>query len=124
MTKAQIAERDEAIAELRKRLKPGDRIYAIVRHVSRSGMQRSISLTIARKGEIESLDFWASRALDLRIDRKNGGIKIDGCGMDMGFQLVYMLGSALWPHGTSKPHGRRNGEPDSTGGYALKHVWL
>ena len=22
------------------------------------------------------------------------------------------------------PHGTRNGEPDSTGGYALKHRWL
>lgn len=23
-----------------------------------------------------------------------------------------------------EPHGRRNGDPDSDGGYALKHRWL
>lgn len=28
------------------------------------------------------------------------------------------------PNGTDKPHGRRNGEPDSSGGYALKSRWM
>lgn len=44
--------------------------------------------------------------------------------MDMGFHVVYALGSALWPDGTPAPHGTRNGEPDTAGGYALKHEWL
>jgi hypothetical protein len=44
--------------------------------------------------------------------------------MDMGFDLVYSLGSALWPNGTDTPHGTRNGEPDSDGGYALKQSAL
>jgi len=43
---------------------------------------------------------------------------------DMGFQIVYQLGQRMWPDGTPKPHGRRNGQPDSAGGYALKHQWL
>jgi hypothetical protein len=54
----------------------------------------------------------------------DGGIKIGGCGMDMGFDLVYSLGATLWPNGTRKPHGTRNGEPDSAGGYALNHRWM
>lgn len=38
--------------------------------------------------------------------------------------FVYSLGRTLWPDGTRAPHGRRNGQPDSDGGYALKHSWL
>jgi hypothetical protein len=52
------------------------------------------------------------------------GITIGGCGMDMGFELVYQLGYALWPNGTPAPHGTRNGEPDTNGGYALRQRWL
>lgn len=37
-------ERQEAIERLREILKPGDTVYTIIRHVSRSGMQRSIQL--------------------------------------------------------------------------------
>lgn len=124
LTKAQAAERDDAIAKLRTFLKPGARVTTILRHVSRSGMQRSISLAVVHDGEIDSLDYWAAHALRLPIDRTHGGIKIGGAGMDMGFQLVYILGRALWPNGTPGPHGRRNGQPDRDGGYALKHQWL
>lgn len=63
-------------------------------------------------------------ALDWSRDDKTGGVRVGGCGMDMGFHLVYQLGSVLWPKGTKKPHGKRNGEPDYSGGYALKHEWL
>jgi hypothetical protein len=65
----------------------------------------------------------AARAMNDRI-ADNGGIIIGGCGMDMGFALVYNLGSTLWPNGTPEPHGTRNREPDSDGGYALKHNWV
>ena len=57
-------------------------------------------------------------------DDDRGGLKVHGCGMDMGFSIVYGLGCALWPNGTDKPHGTRNGEPDSAGGYAIGHRWL
>jgi hypothetical protein len=55
---------------------------------------------------------------------KNNGVKVAGCGMDMGFHLIYSLSYALFPKGTDAPHGTRNGVPDSDGGYALKHEWL
>ncbi len=57
-------------------------------------------------------------------DDKQSGIRIRGCGMDMGFEIVYRLGNRLWPEGTPKPHGTRNGQPDCYGGYALKSSWL
>ncbi len=135
------ADRKEAIARLLKAVEPGDTVYTIARHASRSGMQREISLVaidrsvivlpvesreaIAELGRnaLTTIDYWAARALGYRIG-KHGGIVVGGCGMDMGFHLVYNLGRALWPNGTGKPHGRRNGKPDSDGGYALKHGWL
>jgi hypothetical protein len=126
-SKAQEQERTEAIGKLRKMLRPGDVLYTVVRHVSASGMSRSISVLRVTRGatgrppEVESLDFWVSRAVKEKIDRKHGGVVQSGGGMDMGFHLVYLLGRCLWPDGTPKPHGTRNGKPDSDGGYALKH---
>jgi len=115
----------QAYLYLRKLLKPGMTVYTILNHVSTSGMQRCISLAIGgKKGEIIKLDWHVAKAMKEKIDNKHGGIKVGGCGMDMGFSLVYSLGRTLWPTGTSKQHGSRNGKPDSDGGYALKQSWL
>lgn len=158
MTKKQKKDNDraEAIAKLREMLKPGDRVYTVLKHVSSSGMSRSIDLLIPYRHydniyppmpadratypgqtdyeakptrkyvgvRIMRISWLAARAMDRTIDQNNGGIKIGGYGMDMGFSLVYDLGRTLWPKGTPKPHGKRNGEPDSDGGYALKQEWL
>lgn len=111
----------EAQARLHELLKPGDTVYTILRHVSRSGTHRRISLLT---GDMHSLDWLIEQAGWGRTRRDKEGLVADGCGMDMGFHLVYNLGRALWPNGTPEPHGRRNGEPDSCGGYALKHRWV
>lgn len=116
-------EREDAKENLLEMLKPNDKVYTILRHCSKSGMQREISLVVVKGGRICDIDYWVGKLLEYRIG-KHFGLVVGGCGMDMGFHLVYGLGSMLWPKGTKKPHGRRNGEPDSAGGYALKHEWL
>lgn len=123
-SKAEQDKRD-AITALLEILKPGMRVRTILRHVSASGMQREISCVVVdpRDGEIFCIDYLVSRAVGHRIGR-HGGIVMGDSGMDMGFQLVYTLGRVLWPTGTPKPHGKRNGQPDRDGGYALKHDWL
>ena len=118
-----LARRAYVADELRKILAPGKTVYTILRHVSTSGMSSHISLTTIYEGEPRHLDNLVADLLDYR-QHKHGGLIVTGYGMDMGFGLVYNLGAALWPDGTSTPHGTRNGEPDSTGGYALKHSWL
>ena len=123
LTKAQQAERAEAIEQLRQWLKPGDTVYTILRHVSRSGMQREIGVVILKDGCDMHPNYLVSQAIGARLGKRDGVI-MGGCGMDMGFALVYALGRALWPNGTPEPHGTRNGEPDTAGGYALKHRWL
>lgn len=129
MTKAEKeTERTEAMVRLRKALKPGQTIHFIVTHVARAGMSRSIEFYIPgyetshgkRRLSIERITWEMSRVLGYRIDQKNGGLIVGGCGMDMGFHCVYTLGQKLWPHGTRKAHSTRNGQPDTTGGYALK----
>lgn len=117
-------ERDESLAEMREHFKPGQTVYTILRHVSSSGMSREISvITINEAGEIRQWDRHVSRVLGYPLAKREG-LRVGGCGMDMGFALVYNLGAALWPDGTPEPHGKRNGQPDRDGGYALKHRWL
>lgn len=138
------AEKREAIERLHRMVEPGDTVYTILRHVSRSGMQREISLVAVDRSVVKQLDkdvrvheavaslgreavgtidYFVSRALGCRVG-SHGGLVVGGAGMDMGFHLVYNLGRTLWPNGTEKPHGKRNGQPDRDGGYALKHGWL
>ena len=108
--------------ELRKILKPKSTVYTVLRSVSKSGMSREISAFAIQKGELRNLDCLVADAIGYVVGPH--GIKMHGCGMDMGFALVHSLGAALWPKGTAKPHSQRNGEPDREGGYALKRQWL
>jgi hypothetical protein len=142
MTKKQQAEQEkqEAITKLREWIKPGDTIKCILRHVSRSGMQREISLLAVVDGDCMNIDYWAARAMGDRIG-KHGGIVIGGCGMDMGFALVYNLSSVLFRDGfectgrSEHPNmcpscDHSNGDRDYTphmhtsGGYALRKEWI
>lgn len=136
-------ERAECIQRLKEWLKPGDTVYTILRHVSRSGMSRRISVIIpdkTRPGEFLFLDGNVADALGWGLSRKPGeeGVKVSGCGMDMGFHLVYVLSQTLWgeefqctgescpanDHSNS-PYPAKDGEMfHKSGGYALKQRWL
>lgn len=123
--KKQATPQDEARAELRKMLKPGDTVYTVLRHVSASGMSRRISMyAIGKDRKPFSLDWYAERLDVAKRHPKHEGLNVGGAGMDMGYHLVHRLGNAIWPKGTRKPHSTRNGEPDTYGGYALQHRWL
>jgi hypothetical protein len=122
---------EQCKAKLRDMLPPKSRVYVVLRHVSQSGMQRKLSLhhvwkagQLGVEGTISDITYLASVVLGWKLDGKTGHLVVNGCGMDMGFHTVYSLGASLWPEGTPEPHGTRNGEPDSAGGYSLKHEWL
>ena len=119
-----LAVRQQAIDSLLELLKPGQTVHCILRSVSASGMSRRISFMIVRPdGSMRNLDYLISTACDYKLSDKQGLI-VNGCGMDMGFAVVYALGRTLWPESTPEPHGRRNGELDSDSGYELKHSWI
>lgn len=117
------ARKEYVCAQLREMIEPGQKVFCVLRHVSTSGMSRRISFFIVADGEMRNIDNLTADAIDYKNSDK-GGLIVGGCGMDMGFSVVYSLGHALWPNGTPKPHGRRNGADDSDGGYALKHEWM
>ena len=136
MTKAEQAEQTEAQDQLRAILKPGDEVRTILRHVSRSGMSRSISVIVSNGDGVRDISWLIARAGLGRFDRKYDGIKVGGCGMDMGFSLVYNLSRALYGDsfvcvGEGCPsNDHSNGDLDRTphkhsdGGYALTQRWL
>jgi len=133
---------DEAIAELKELLKPGDTVYCILRHVSRSGMMRAISPVLIRNGDAPwDIDYLVAWALGRKFNEDHGGVTCHGCGMDMGLDLVYTLSQRLFPDGfecigESEERGicpsndHVNGDRDYTphhhnsGGFALRHRWL
>jgi hypothetical protein len=140
LTKQAEAERDEAIGKLRDWLKPGDTVYTVLRHVSRSGMQREISVVLLTADGPLHPSWAVAKAIGARLNRKgpNDAIVVSGCGMDMGFHIVYNLGRALWPDGYPcsgkgcPSNDYSNGDRDyrkghrvhQDGGYALRQVWL
>ena len=125
---AKQKEKAEAIENLQD-IKPGNTVYTILRHTSASGMSRAISVVLIRDNKPQDISYWVARALDYRIDENHEGVKVGGCGMDMGFHLIYSLGRALFPEGFTLAEGQRGRNGDSSGfdedgGYALKHRWL
>lgn len=78
-------------------------VYTILRSVSSSGMTRHISLVVAGvndegKPDLYDITYLAAQALGDKLQERNGHrtIKVNGCGMDMGFHLVYNLSSVLF----------------------------
>lgn len=130
MKKPNKKEIQAAIAELRERIKVGNTIGVILRHVSTSGMMRYLSFY---HGE-NNITYLVCDALGERCHnyRGNNALKAGGCGMDIGFNAVYNLGRALFPEGfkpreAGRSFGRNGTSPDeidTDGGYALTHRYL
>ena len=121
-------DRNEALAELRELVPPFSTIYTVLRHVSASGMTRWIDLYVMENDRPRGISYSAAMVMDdpLRT-RGNDGIEIGGCGMDMGFALVYNLGMRLFPKGAQAPKGYWRNEPmtwETSGGYCLTQRWL
>ena len=95
-------ERKEAIETLRALCPPGTTVYTSCKHVSRSGMSRLVNCHVIRNGE-PPFPRWISplvaKALDWTFDDKRVALHVTGCGMDIGFHVVYCLSSVLYPNG-------------------------
>jgi hypothetical protein len=101
-------------------VKEGDTIYTVLRSVAPSGMSRTMSLKVAREGKILDLTYWASVVLEYPLVEVNGSraIRVGGCGMDMGFHVVYSLARVLF-------RDKYEGQADSVdAGYSLSQAWI
>lgn len=110
-------------AELLKILKPGMTLTVVCTHRNSSGMSarfRVFAPILSDAGEPTIRELTRHIAEFVGFKANGSEIVMGGCGYSKSFQIVYSLGSMLWPNGTPEPHGTRNGEPDRAGGYALK----
>lgn len=89
---------EEAKEFLLSVLKPGQKIWGDVVHVSKSGMSRVIRLKIVHNKEIMDIS-WEAAILLEGWSKNYRGCKAGGCGMDMIFHLIYNLGCVLYPDG-------------------------
>ena len=89
------------------------RVYTVLRSVSSSGMTRHISLLVASGDQIQDITYYAAGVLGESLHERNGHrtIRQNGCGMDMGFNLVYNLSNVLFAG-------------QERAGYVLKQEWI
>lgn len=139
-------QRETDLLILRDQLKPGDTIYTVLRGTpSRSGMQRRIDLVVIKDNKPWQISSLAARLMGRKV-HKDGGIVIGGCGMDMGFALVYELSRIVFKDEfyclgedsqvrcPSNDHSNERMSTEGTNysierlhsdaGYALNHKWL
>ena len=83
-------------------------VYTVLRHISKSGMMREISVVIpiiAQDGTIARgfvhPSYTIAGLLGWSYSDKNGhnAVVVTGCGMDMGFNMVYVLSEKLYGDG-------------------------
>jgi hypothetical protein len=74
--KERAQERAQAIQYLKERgIKPGATLYTTVRHCSRGGMQRSISVLFVQKGRIANISYLVAKAVGYRRDNDRDAVK-------------------------------------------------
>ncbi len=122
-TKTEIAEaRERALALLPRPASEREAtpIYCVLHKVSKSGTSREISFYMRDDGDLTRLDHLISQVCTYS-DRSTAyphgkeGLRVGGCGMDMGFSVVYHFASSLYGAGEVRT-GRE--------GYLLRAVWL
>jgi hypothetical protein len=79
-------------------IKPGMTVYTKLNHVSRSGMSHSITPYVIVENEPRYITYSVAILFGTKRD-KYDGVRVDSCGMDMGFELVYSLSRILFPDG-------------------------
>ena len=115
------------------RVKPGEKVHIICRNVSRSGMSRRMDFYLLRNNRLHYITGHVADITGYK-QHSDGALKVSGCGMDMGFAVVYDLSHRLFPRGyyLRKDDWPRNndetiratGIDSSGGGYALTHQWV
>ena len=86
----------EEIKAFKKLIPKGSKVYCILRHVSQSGMMRVIDFY---NKDMIRISHKISDLLSYSYHNKKEGLRVTGCGMDMGFAVVYDLSSAIHKSG-------------------------
>lgn len=102
-------QKDEALAFLKNNLNEHDTVFYIVKNVSNSGMYRHIDFytfkvkDVFEEGENRVQKVWLSGAiskvLGYPLKEKTQSLGVSGCGMNMGFAVIYNLAEVLFGDG-------------------------
>jgi hypothetical protein len=122
-------EKEETKAKLKELFAEGGyKAYTILRHVSSSGMFRLISAIVIVDNKPISIDYLINGLGVFKQDKNREGLRVPGCGMDMGFQLIYETSAMVFtdPAENEKITFERDGLAwkRSNGGYVVKQEWL
>lgn len=79
---------------LTKYVPKGSTVFCVLRSRSRSGMSRRIDFYTIDGKRMQYLTGWMHVLFDKA--RSDKGMRVDGCGMDMGFHVVDQLASVLY----------------------------
>lgn len=122
IAKAEGLRRDKEHARelLRGMFPPGSTAYTVLRHVSSSGMSRRIAVLFVEGSRPRDVSHLVARALSYKLHER-GGVVVGGCGMDMGFSLVYNLSHALHGAGYECLGARENGRTLCPSSYHTNH---
>ena len=103
---------------LEEYLKDTKTVYTVLRGASSSGLTKYVSLMVPGldhegKPELYNITWHASKVLGDKLHDRDGHrvIKLQGGGMDLGFNVVYNLSSVLYAG-------------QDRAGYVLNHRWL
>jgi len=99
-------DKERAEAFLKDWFPKGSTAHTTVVHVAQSGMSRHIKVFAISGERIQNISYHVSKLLDWRFTNKEA-VFVGGCGMDMGFHLIYTLSSILYDDG-----------------YAIKQSWV
>lgn len=89
-------ERTLETANLKTWLKPGTTVYAVLRGHSRSGLSRTLEFYVVFNREICRITWSVAKILDLTYDERLEALRVKGCGIDMGREIVERLSTALF----------------------------
>ena len=77
----------------------GSTVYLVIRQVSRSGMYRHISVHGIKDNKVSYYSYHVAKVLKWAYKDKTNAVGVGGCGMDMGFHMIYTLASVLYGDG-------------------------
>lgn len=111
-------QKENSLATLKNLVQEGDTIYTSLQSVSSTGMSRRLNIFIVKDNNIVNITWHVANVLEYRYNDQKESLVIGGCGMDMGYHVVYSLSSVLG----YKKSGMGN---ENTGNcYGLNHKWL
>lgn len=107
--------KEEARAYLLSIMEKQDKptLYTSLKHVSASGMSRDMKVLAVVDGQIVDVTWYVGKLEIGTIKERNGQrvVRVGGCGMDMGFHVVYTVSAILYGY-------------DERGAYTIRHEWI